>query len=79
MVCCFKNDRRKIRKWYAFVVVKITDHQRLETLKQNYSMTLQGPAAQHDTVTVQIDIVSKSEGANKYDRKLKIGNWPRTV
>ena len=37
-------------------------------------MTLQGPAAQHDTVTVQIDIVSKSEGANKYDRKLKIGN-----
>jgi hypothetical protein len=36
-------------------------------------MTLQSPAAQHDTVTIQIDIVSKSEGANKYDRNLKVG------
>jgi hypothetical protein len=36
-------------------------------------MTLQGSAAQHDTFTAQIDIVSKSDGANKYDRKLKIG------
>lgn len=40
-------------------------------------MILQGSAAQHNTVTVQMDVVSRSKGANKYDRKLKIGIRPR--